>query len=70
MNLRMAAIAMHGTQIFDTPYLMGAWGLCLYRAGFASSHEVTDPKVVFAEAYRRVPPEAVAALSAANEPEA
>jgi LmbE family N-acetylglucosaminyl deacetylase len=69
MNVKMAAIAMHGSQIYDTPYLMGAWGLNLYRAGFASSHEVTDPKMVFAEAYQRVEPEDVAELAAAQDPE-
>ncbi|MCC7492111.1 MAG: PIG-L family deacetylase [Fimbriimonadaceae bacterium] len=70
MNLKMAAIAMHGSQIFDTPYLMGAWGICLYRAGFASSHEVTDPSCLFAEAFRRIAPDDVAAVAAANDPEA
>jgi LmbE family N-acetylglucosaminyl deacetylase len=68
MNTKMAAISMHGSQIFDTPYLMGAWGLCLYRAGFASSHDVTDPKTVFAEAFRRIAPEDVRSVSAANDP--
>lgn len=70
MNIKMAAISQHATQIFDTPYVMGAWGLCLYRAGFASSHEVTDPACVFAEAYRVVRPEEVAGLVAANDPDA
>ncbi|MBI2302201.1 MAG: PIG-L family deacetylase [Armatimonadetes bacterium] len=70
MNIKMAAIAQHGTQIFDTPYLMGAWGLCLYRAGFASAHEVTDPACVFAEAFRTIPGERVEAAAAANDPEA
>ena len=69
MNIKMAAISQHGSQIFDTPYVMGAWGLCLYRAGFASAHEVTDPACVFAEAYRRIAPDQVAATSAANDPE-
>lgn len=66
MNLKMAAISQHGSQIFDTPYVMGAWGLCLYRAGFASSHEVTDPARVFAEAFRRIAPEDLRAVVAAH----
>jgi LmbE family N-acetylglucosaminyl deacetylase len=70
MNIKMAAIAMHGSQIFDTPYLMGAWGLGLYRAGFASSHEVTDPRTLFAEAFRRIAPADVRSAAAANDPEA
>lgn len=64
MNIKMAAISQHGTQIFDTPYVMGAWGLCLYRAGFASSHEVTDPACVFAEAFRTLTPAAVREFAA------
>jgi LmbE family N-acetylglucosaminyl deacetylase len=60
MNLKMAAISQHGTQIF----VMGAWGLCLYRAGFASSHEVTDPACVFAEAFRTLTPQAVREVAA------
>ena len=63
MNVKMAAISQHGTQIFDTPYVMGAWGLCLYRAGFASSHTVTDPACVFAEAYRTLTPAAIRAFA-------
>lgn len=70
MNIKMAAISQHSSQIFDTPYLMGAWGLCLYRAGFAASHEVTDPACVFAEAFKRIPGSDVAAVAAANDPEA
>lgn len=70
MNLKMAAISQHASQIFDTPYVMGAWGICLYRAGFASSHEVTDPACVFAEAFRRIAPEDVPGAAAANDPEA
>ena len=70
MNIKMPAIAMHGSQVFDTPYIMGAWGLALYRAGFAASHEVTDPGVLFAEAFRRIAPEDLAAVSADNDPEA
>lgn len=70
MNIKMAAISMHASQIFDTPYLMGAWGLCLYRAGFAASHEVTDPGVLFAEAFRLINPADLPAVSAANDPEA
>lgn len=70
MNTKMAAISQHGSQIFDTPYLMGAWGLCLYRAGFAASHEVTDPSCVFAEAFKRIAAADVPAVSAANDPEA
>ncbi|MBI5832097.1 MAG: PIG-L family deacetylase [Armatimonadetes bacterium] len=70
MNIKMPAVAMHGSQVFDTPYLMGAWGLALYRAGFAASHEVTDPGVLFAEAFRRIAPENLAAVSADNDPEA
>lgn len=70
MNVKMAAISQHGTQIYDTPYVMGAWGLCLYRAGFASSHEVTDPACVFAEAFRVITAADVPAVAAANDPDA
>jgi LmbE family N-acetylglucosaminyl deacetylase len=64
MNIKMGAISQHGTQIFDTPYVMGAWGLCLYRAGFASALEVTDPACVFAEAFRTLTPAAVREVAA------
>ncbi len=64
MNLKMAAISQHGSQIFDTPYVMGAWGLALYRAGFAASHEVTDPTCLFAEAFVRIAPEDLRAVVA------
>lgn len=69
MNVKMAAISMHASQIYDTPYVMGAWGLCLYRAGFAASHEVTDPACVFAEAFRRLAPDQIRDALAAAEQE-
>ncbi len=70
MTIKMAAIAQHASQVFDTPYLMGAMGLSMYRAGFASSHEVTDPAMAFAEAFGRIPADQVRAVAAANNPEA
>ncbi len=70
MNNKMAAISQHSSQTFDTPYMMGAWGLCLYRAGMAASHDVTDPSTVFAEAFARIMPEDLVAVAAANDPEA
>lgn len=70
MNIKMAAISQHASQIYDTPYLMGAWGLNLYRAGFASSHTVTDAAVVFAEAYRSIAPGDLASVVASFSPAA
>lgn len=64
MNLKMAAVGQHSSQLFDTPYVMGAWGLALYRAGFAASHEVTDPACVFAEAFRTLSPAELRAAAA------
>lgn len=51
-NIKLAAIAQHSSQLFDSSYLLGAMGLSMYRASFAESHKVSDPRRIFVEAFR------------------
>ncbi len=55
-NTKLAAIAQHSSQLFDSSYIVGSLGLALYRASFAETHAVSDPKRVFAEAFRTLSP--------------